>query len=112
MMEKRTVRLRIGPGPRAARRAAGPPPSIDDIDGATFTVRASGVEYDLNGQRFKTDVTIEWTITKTGPTTVSLDTVLGGMSADASYVDGFLHDSVSGEFGSRCTPPSVARPGS
>lgn len=80
--------------------AAGPPPSIDDIDGATFTVRASGVEYDLNGQRFKSDVTIEWTITKTGPTAVSFDSVFGGMSFAASYADGFLMNSVSGEFGS------------
>ena len=80
--------------------AGGPPPSIDDLDGATFLLRISGVEYDLAGATFKTNFTIETTLTKTGPNGVSLSTVLGGMSGDAAYVAGFLLNSVSGEFGS------------
>jgi hypothetical protein len=70
--------------------AAGPPPSIDDIDGPTFSVGSSGAEYDLNGGRGKGGTTIEWTITKTGANTVSFDSVFGGMLFTAYYVDGFL----------------------
>jgi hypothetical protein len=85
----------------APASAGGPPPSIDDIDGATFTVRSSGPEYDLNGERGKADTTIEWTITKTGANTVSFDSVFGGMLFTAYYVDGFLLQS----FSSGETPP-------
>jgi len=77
---------------------AGPPPSIDDLDGATFTVRSSGPEYDLNGDSRKGGATIVWTITKTGANTVSFDSVFGGMIFTAYYVDGFLMQSfASGE---------------
>ncbi len=69
---------------------AGPPPTIDEINGSTFRVRASGAEYDLAGGNFKYDTEIEWTITKTGAETVSFDSVFGGMSFAARYVDGFL----------------------
>jgi len=82
--------------------AAGPPPSIDDIDGATFTVRSAGAEYDLNGGSGKGGTTIEWTITKTGANTVSFDSVFGGMLFSAYYVDGFLLQSTS----SGQTPPA------
>jgi hypothetical protein len=78
-----------------------PPPSIDDLDGSTFSVRSKGAEYDLAGGRFKADGTIEWTITKTGADTVSLDVVFGGMIATAYYVDGFLLQA----FSSGETPP-------
>jgi hypothetical protein len=69
---------------------AADPPTIDDLDGAKFIVRAKGVEYDLAGQKFKSDGDIEWTITKTGVDTVSFDIVFGGMSATAFYKGGFL----------------------
>jgi hypothetical protein len=69
---------------------AADPPSIDDLDGATFSVRAKGAEYDLAGQKSKSDVNIEWTITKTGVDTVSFDFVFGGMDFTAYYKDGFL----------------------
>jgi hypothetical protein len=70
--------------------AGGPPPSIDDIDGAKFSVRVRGPSYDLAGNQSKGESTIEWTITKTGAASVSFDTVFGGMIATAVYVDGFL----------------------
>ena len=69
---------------------AADPPSIDDLDGAVFTVRAKGTEYDLAGQKFKTEVDIEWTITKSGVDTVLFSAVFGGMSFAAYYKDGFL----------------------
>lgn len=73
-----------------AVHAAGPPPSIDDLDGATFLVRSSGAEYDLNGGSGKGGTEIQMTITQTGANTVSFDSVLGGMGFTAYYVDGFL----------------------
>ena len=77
------------------------PPSIDDLDGSTFSVRSKGPQYDLAGGKSKADTTIEWTITKTGADTVSFDSVFGGMLFTAYYVDGFLlQASSSGE-----TPP-------
>jgi len=85
----------------ASADAAGPPPSIDDIDGATFSVRAAGPDFDLNGTRSKFDLVIVSTITKTGPFTVSFGNLLPGMDVAAYYVDGFLLQAVSsGE-----TPP-------
>jgi hypothetical protein len=78
-----------------AAHAGGPPPSIDDIDGTTFLFRASGPEYDLNGQTSKGGTEFEMTLTKTGANTVSMDTVLGGMGFSAYYVDGFLMQSTS-----------------
>jgi hypothetical protein len=73
--------------------AAGPPPTIAELNGRTFEVRASGTSWDLNGSRFKDDVTITWTITQTSANTVSFDSVFGGMSFTAYYVDGFLMSS-------------------
>jgi hypothetical protein len=70
--------------------AGGPPPSIDEIDGAKFSVRARGTSYDLAGSHSKGETTIEWTITKIGAESVSFDSVLGGMAFTAVYVDGFL----------------------
>lgn len=70
--------------------AGGPPPTIDDIDGATFSVRARGPEYDLSGEKSKFDLTLEWTITKTGATTVSFDGAFPSMDFTANYVGGFL----------------------
>ena len=69
---------------------AAPPPSIDELDGSTFSVRAKGVAYDLNGGKSKFDTRLEWTVTKTGANTVSFDSALGGMLFTAYYVDGFL----------------------
>lgn len=65
-------------------------PTIDDLNGVTFTVRAKGPAYDLAGGKFKADATIEWTVTKTSETTVAFDSVFGGMAFTANYVDGFL----------------------
>ena len=77
------------------------PPSIDDLNGSTFSVRAKGPEFDLAGMKFKADTTIEWTITKTSENTVAFDSVFGGMLFSAYYVDGFLLQATSsGE-----TPP-------
>ncbi len=95
----------IGLGLAAPALAAGPPPSIDDIAGATFSVRARGTEYDLSGETFKSDTEIVWTITKTGPATVSFDSVFGGMAFSAHYVDGFLLQAVAFDAGS---PPEAA----
>ena len=80
--------------------AAGPPPTIDDLNGATFVVRSSGTEYDLSGNKFKAGTEITWTITKTSATTVSFDSVFGGMSFNANYVGGFLLQAVVFDAGS------------
>lgn len=71
------------------------PPTIDELNGSTFSVHAKGTEFDLAGGKFKTDAPIEWTITKTGADTVSFDTIFGGMASDAYYVDGFLLQAVT-----------------
>ena len=78
---------------QAAAGAA--PPTIDDINGATFEVRSKGPEYDLAGGKATADATITWTITKTGADTVSFDTVFGGMAFAAYYKDGFLLQSTA-----------------
>lgn len=73
--------------------ADSPPPTIAELNGRTFVVRASGTSWDLNGGRFKDDTTLTWTITQTSANTVSFDTVFGGMAFSAYYVDGFLMSS-------------------
>jgi hypothetical protein len=70
--------------------ADGPPPTIAELNGRTFVVRASGPAWDLNGGRFKSDTTITMTITQTSGNTVSFDSAFGGMAFSAYYVDGFL----------------------
>jgi hypothetical protein len=75
--------------------AGGPPPSIDEIDGATFAVVASGPEYDLNGNVFRLANPITMTITKSDANVVSFDSVYGGMGFSAYYVDGFLMQSTA-----------------
>ena len=70
-------------------------PTIDDLNGVTFTVRAQGPAYNLAGSKFKFDATIEWTVTKTSETTVTFDSVFGGMAFTANYVDGFLMQATS-----------------
>ena len=83
---------------------SGPPPSIDDLDGATFVIRAQVTEYDLAGSDAITyTVEITTTLTKTSPTTVSMTSVLGGQSFTSHYVDGFLMQAVDFEPGSPST---------
>jgi hypothetical protein len=89
-LDPETARPCLALGVALPAAAGGPPPSIDEIDGAKFSVRVRGPSYDLAGSQSKGESTIEWTITKTGAETVSLDTVFGGMLFTAVYVDGFL----------------------
>ena len=89
MVKKLLIALLIS-GFALPASAASPPPSIDELNGCTFSVRAKSASYDLAGGKFKEDVTIEWTITKTGADTVSFSSVFGGMIFTAYYVDGFL----------------------
>ena len=102
-----TLVTAIGLGLALPAAAGGPPPSIDDLNGATFTVRARGTEFDLNGGKFKSDNEITLTITKTGPATVSMNSVFGGMSFSSHYVDGFLLQAVDFEGGSPLTSASL-----
>jgi hypothetical protein len=89
-MLKELLMVALALGFALPAHAGGPPPSIDDLDGSTFSVRASGPEYDLAGGRGKFDDEIQWKVTKTGATTVSFDAAFGGMIFTANYVDGFL----------------------
>lgn len=89
-MTRALVVLFLGIGMALPALAADPPPSIDDLDGATFLLVAKGPEFNLAGNRGKEDVEFETTVTKTGADTVSLSSVLGGMIFTAYYVDGFL----------------------
>jgi hypothetical protein len=66
------------------------PPSIDDLDGRTFTFRVKGTLHDLAGDSQKYQTECPTTIVKTGPSTVSLSCVFGGMISQATYKDGFL----------------------
>ena len=79
--------------------AADAPPSIDDLNGATFVLRAKVTEHDLAGEQFKYTVEITTTLTKTGPTTIAMSSVFGGMSFSSHYVDGFLIPAVHFEPG-------------
>src|SRR5262245_31510545 len=100
-----TLATVVALGLAGAAAAGGPPPSIDDLNGATFIVRARGTEYDLAGGKFKSGTEITWTLTKTGPSTVAFDSVFGGMAFSAHYADGFLMQSVAFDAGS---PPAAA----
>ena len=66
------------------------PPSIDDLDGSTFSVRAKGPQYNLAGDKSKFDHAIDVTITKSSDEAVSFDALFGGMDVTFYYVDGFL----------------------
>jgi hypothetical protein len=91
-------------------RAAGPPPSIDDLDGATFVIRAQVTEYDLAGSDAITyTVEITTTLTKTSPTTVSMTSVFGGQSSTSHYVDGLLIQAVDFEPGSPSTSATLTQ---
>jgi hypothetical protein len=76
-----------------------PPPSIDDLDGRRFTIQIKGTLYDLAGNKRKYGAECQTTFVKTGPSTVSLSCVFGGMIGQAIYKDGFLMQAyASGEF--------------
>jgi hypothetical protein len=93
-----TCAVILSPGFAMPPVALSTPPTIDELDGATFTLVAKGPQYDLVGEKSTSLTTIETTITKTGPTTVSFSGVFGGMGFTANYVDGFLLQAVnSGE---------------
>lgn len=93
-----------------AASAGGPPPSIDDLNGATFVIRSQVTEYDLSGSDASTyTVEITTTLTKTSPTTVSMTSVFGGMSSTSHYVDGFLMQAVDFEPGSPSTAATLTQ---
>ena len=80
---------------------AAPPPAIGNLDGTTWSVSAKGAQYDLSGGKGKYELTLDWTLTQTGPSTVSFGSQFPGMPNTAWYVDGFL----LGAFDSGETPP-------
>jgi hypothetical protein len=71
--------------------AGGFPPSIQDLDGVVFRVRATGPDIDYGtGERSKFDFTLDWTVAMVDEETVSFDVVFGGMEFTAHYAGGIL----------------------
>jgi len=69
-----------------------PPPGIDDLDGAVFTLKVSGKAYDrATGAADSVKSMISWTVTKIGPDRVSiLERGDGSDSVHQAYYAGGL----------------------
>ena len=89
-MIARVFTLALGLALALPAMAGEAPPSIDDLDGSTFRVRAKGPQHNLAGDKSTFDNTIEITIAKTTDDAVSFDALFGGMDVTFYYVDGFL----------------------